>query len=128
MARKKMSARAAVIDVLEKEGKPLHVSEIAKRVLAGYTTGLKGKTPEASIAAMLHTSATKGVDFKKTKPGTFALRAQHARPSAVQSTAPAVRPTVTRSRSARPDPKPSAAKNQRRRRTRRQQSREPIAA
>lgn len=78
MARKTMSAREAAIDVLQKEGHPLHVSEIAKRVLENYRTGLKGATPEASIAAMLHTASNKGETFRKTKPGTFTLRAGHA--------------------------------------------------
>lgn len=85
MAKKKMSAREAAIEVLEKEGHPLHVSEIAARVLAGYSTGLKGKTPEASIAAMLHTLSNKGETFRKTKPGTFTLRARHGTAEATPS-------------------------------------------
>src|SRR5260370_38398883 len=47
-------AKQVAIDVLRKAGEPLHAKEIAKRVLAsGRCAGLKGKTPEATISAML---------------------------------------------------------------------------
>ncbi len=109
MARKKMSAREAAIDVLEQEGRPLHVSEIAKRILANYTTGLKGATPEATIAAMLHTASNKGETFRKTKPGTFTLRARHVG-------------------EAKPDPKRRQPKASRQRRRVKAQERARVAA
>jgi HB1, ASXL, restriction endonuclease HTH domain len=73
MAKKKMSAPQAALEVLRDEGGPLHVKEITKRVLAGYNTGLKGETPQATIGAKLHTSSKKGVDVRKVEPGTFEL-------------------------------------------------------
>lgn len=85
MARKKkMSAVDAALDVLEQEGHPLHVGEIAERVLKNYDTGLKGATPAATLAAQLYTLAARGEKVRKTKPGTFTLRAQarpHPKPS-----------------------------------------------
>jgi hypothetical protein len=47
-------AKQVAIDVLRKADEPLHAKEIAKRVLAsGRCAGLKGKTPKATISAML---------------------------------------------------------------------------
>ena len=48
------SAKQVAIDVLRAAGEPLHTKEITKRVLeSGRSSGLKGKTPEATVAAML---------------------------------------------------------------------------
>jgi HB1, ASXL, restriction endonuclease HTH domain len=55
MQKKRMrgeSAKQVAIDVLRTARKPLHTKEIAKRVIeSGRCSGLKGKTPEATIAA-----------------------------------------------------------------------------
>jgi hypothetical protein len=54
-------AKQVAIDVLRKAGEPLHAKEIAKRVLAsGRCAGLKGKTPEATISAMLAVGSKPG--------------------------------------------------------------------
>jgi hypothetical protein len=57
MQRKPMrgeSAKRVAIDVLRAARKPLRAKEIAKRVIeSGRCSGLQGKTPEATIAAML---------------------------------------------------------------------------
>jgi hypothetical protein len=48
------SAKQVAIDVLRTARKPLHTKEIAKCVIeSGRCSGLKGKTPEATIAATL---------------------------------------------------------------------------
>jgi hypothetical protein len=48
------SAKQVAIDVLRSARKPLHTKEITTRVIdSGRCSGLKGKTPEATIAAML---------------------------------------------------------------------------
>lgn len=73
MSKPKMSAPAAAIEVLRKEGGPLHVKVITERILENYDTGLKGKTPEATLGAKLHVSANKGETFRKVAPGTFEL-------------------------------------------------------
>jgi hypothetical protein len=68
------SAKQVAIDVLRKAGEPLRASEIAKRVLAsGRCAGLKGKTPEATISAMLAVGSKPGGPFKRVDKGTYTL-------------------------------------------------------
>ena len=73
-ANKGVSAKQVAIDVLRTAGEPLRVSEIAKRVLAsGRCAGLKGKTPEATISAMLAVGSKPGGPFKRVDKGTYTL-------------------------------------------------------
>src|SRR5438067_11601993 len=68
------SAKQVAIDVLRKAGQPLRASEIAKRVLAsGRCAGLKGKTPEATISAMLAVGSKPGGPFTRIDKGTYTL-------------------------------------------------------
>jgi hypothetical protein len=77
--RKGEPAKQVAIDVLRKAGKPLHANEIAKRVLAsGRCAGLKGKTPEQTITAMLAVGSKPGGPFKRVDRGTYALAPQAA--------------------------------------------------
>jgi hypothetical protein len=67
-------AKQVAIDVLRKAGEPLHATEIAKRVLAsGRCAGLKGKTPEATISAMLAVSSKPGDPFARVAKGTYTV-------------------------------------------------------
>jgi hypothetical protein len=67
-------AKQVAIDVLRKSGQPLHAGEIAKRVLAsGRCAGLKGKTPEATISAMLAVGSKSGGPFARVAKGTYTL-------------------------------------------------------
>ena len=67
-------AKQVAIDVLREAGGPLHAKEIAKRVLAsGRSSGLKGKTPEATISAMLAVGSKPGGPFKRVDKGTYTL-------------------------------------------------------
>lgn len=67
-------AKQVAIDILRKAGQPLHANEIAKRVLAsGRCAGLKGKTPEATISAMLAVGSKPGGPFTRVDKGTYAL-------------------------------------------------------
>jgi hypothetical protein len=69
-------AKQVAIDVLRKADEPLHANEIAKRVLAsGRCTSLKGKTPEATISAMLAVGSKPGGPFKHVDKGTYTLAA-----------------------------------------------------
>lgn len=71
---KDASAKQVAIDVLRKAGEPLHANEIAKRVLAsGRCAGLKGKTPEATISAMLAVGSKPGGPFMRIDKGTYTL-------------------------------------------------------
>ncbi len=67
-------AKQVAIDVLRKAGEPLHAKEIAKRVLAsGRCAGLKGKTPEATISAMLAVGSKPGGPFAHVDKGTYTV-------------------------------------------------------
>jgi HB1, ASXL, restriction endonuclease HTH domain len=67
-------AKQVAIDVLREAGEPLHAKEIAKRVLASERcAGLKGKTPEATISAMLAVGSKPGGRFKRGDKGTYTL-------------------------------------------------------
>lgn len=67
-------AKQVAIDVLRKAGEPLHAKEIAKRVLAsGRCAGLKGKTPEATISAMLAVGSKPGGPFARVDKGTYTV-------------------------------------------------------
>lgn len=70
------SAKKVAIDILATAGKPLHAKEIAKRVIdSGRCAGLKGKTPEATITAMLAVGSKPGGPFTRIDKGTYTLAA-----------------------------------------------------
>ena len=73
-AGKGESAKQVTIDLLREAAEPLHAKEIAKRVIdSGRCAGLKGKTPEATISAMLAVGSKPGGPFKRVDKGTYTL-------------------------------------------------------
>ncbi len=90
----RLSAREAAIKVLKRANEPLATKEIAKRVLAMQGVTMKGKTPEATIAAMLAVSNKKGGEFERTAPGVYRLRDEATTPEEKPEEAPAEEPTV----------------------------------
>ncbi|MGH3005058.1 MAG: winged helix-turn-helix domain-containing protein [Gaiellaceae bacterium] len=67
-------AKQVAVDVLRKASAPLHAKEIAKRVIASCRcSGLKGKTPEQTITAMLAVGSKPGGPFKRVAKGTYTL-------------------------------------------------------
>jgi len=70
-----MTARQAAVEVLLEAGEPLKSGEIARRVLEREGVRLAGKTPAATVAAMLAIENKKpdGL-FVRTAPSTYALR------------------------------------------------------
>jgi len=96
-------AKQVAIDILRKAREPLHAKEIAKRVLAsGRCAGLKGKTPEATISAMLAVGSKPGGPFTRVDKGTYALAGTKANQSPSKAArsrkAPAKRTSQTRTR------------------------------
>jgi hypothetical protein len=68
------SAKQVAIDVLRAAGEPLNTKEITKRVIeSGRSSGLKGKTPEATVAAMLAVGSRPGGSFKRVEKATYTL-------------------------------------------------------
>lgn len=100
---KSKSTKTVTADLLATAGEPLPAKEIAKRVIeSGRCTGLKGKTPEATISAMLTVGSKPGGPFKRVGKGTYTL----ADPL----------PTTAQPASEDSDEKPASAKQQPRRR------------
>jgi HB1, ASXL, restriction endonuclease HTH domain len=112
-------AKQVAIDILRKADQPLHAKEVAKRVLAsGRCAGLKGKTPEATISAMLAVGSKPGGPFTRVDKGTYTLadtgsattKPAQRKPAAVK------RPPARKQVAARK--KPTTAKAPRTKRTR----------
>ena len=72
---KGITARQAAVEVLRGAGEPLKSAEIARRVMEVKGVRLVGKTPAATVAAMLAVE-NKQPDglFPRVAPGTYALR------------------------------------------------------
>ena len=112
-AKKAESAKQVAIDVLRTAGQPLRASEIAKRVLAsGRCAGLKGKTPEATISAMLAVGSKPGGPFARVDKATYTLadstgtsKAAEAKPPTTTTKRPATRKPATAK------PKPAAKRS-----------------
>lgn len=58
--------------------KPLKTKALTAAAVA-LAPGLKGKTPEATLAATLAVSNTRGGEFVRTAPGEYDLRERHGR-------------------------------------------------
>jgi hypothetical protein len=81
-AAKGESAKQVAIDVLRAADGPLKAKEVAKRVIdSGRCSGLKGKTPEATISAMLAVGSKPGGPFKRVGKGTYTLADKPAQPT-----------------------------------------------
>jgi len=96
-------AKQVAIDVLRKAGEPLHAKEIAKRVLAsGRCAGLKGKTPEATIGAMLAIGSKPGGPFARVDKGTYTVSdtADTTAAKTQRRTPAGTKPTPTRKKAA----------------------------
>ena len=78
-SREELSAKQVAIDELRAADGPLKAKEIAKRVIdSGRFSGLKGKTPEATISAMLAVGSKPDGPFKRVDKGTYTLADAHA--------------------------------------------------
>ena len=78
-AAKGESAKQVAVDVLRAADGPLKAKEIAKRVIdSGRCAGLKGKTPEATISAMLAVGSKRGGPFNRVDKGTYTVADVHA--------------------------------------------------
>jgi len=71
-----MQFKNAAYEILKQAGKPLHYNEIAERALAANLLETAGKTPHASMGALLYTDTLKpDTRFRRgDEKGTFALK------------------------------------------------------
>jgi len=74
MAKRKKTVRQAAVEVLRRAGEPLKADEIGRRVLKVKGVELTGKTPLASVSALLAVENKKGGVFERVAPGTYRLR------------------------------------------------------
>ncbi|MGH3032533.1 MAG: winged helix-turn-helix domain-containing protein [Gaiellaceae bacterium] len=97
-------AKQVAIDLLRQAGEPLHAKEIAKRVLeSGRCSGLKGKTPEATISAMLAVGSKPGGPFTRVDKGTYTLADEPPAPGKEAPTQKReAKPRAQRRRTAKP--------------------------
>jgi hypothetical protein len=118
---KRVSAKQVAIDVLRAADEPLKAKEIAKRVIeSGRCAGLKGKTPEATISAMLAVGSKPGGPFKRVDKGTYTLAetttaastpAAEAKAATAKKRAQARKPAQTQKpKSKRTEPRPSRSR------------------
>jgi restriction system protein len=73
-----MSFEEATLTILQAVGEPLHYREIAKRAVEQGLIQTDGKTPEATLNAVLAVDIKQkgeGSSFIRVKPGVFGLRA-----------------------------------------------------
>ena len=77
MSKGDKTAKQAAVEVLKGAGEPLKADEIGRRVLQVQGVELKGKTPLATMAAILAVENKKpdGL-FERVAPGTYRLRAE----------------------------------------------------
>ena len=102
-AAKGESAKQVAIDVLRAADRPLKAKEVAKRVIdSGRCSGLKGKTPEATISAMLAVGSKSGGPFKRVGKGTYTLADSAPRPAKVSQTQKGEAKPQTAKRTAKP--------------------------
>lgn len=74
-ATKTMSMREAAHKLLDEEGGPLKVNTITKRAMDKGLIKTEGKTPEATMGAVLGTNAKRDdAEFVRTRPGTYGLK------------------------------------------------------
>jgi hypothetical protein len=113
------SAKQVAIDVMRNAGEPLRASEIAKRVIAsGRCAGLKGKTPEATISAMLAVGSKPGGPFKRVDKGTYTLAdAATATKPSTQTREPSAPQRQAKRKTAAPRKKATTSRSQRKQST-----------
>jgi hypothetical protein len=110
---KRVSAKQVAIDVLRTAAEPLKAKEIAKRVIeSGRCSGLEGKTPEATISAMLAVGSKPGGPFKRVDKGTYTLAETT---SASSTSATQAKPATPKKRAQ--ERKPAQAQQPKRQRT-----------
>jgi hypothetical protein len=99
------SAKQLAIELLGAASEPLRAKELAKRIIeSGRCSGLKGKTPQATISAMLAVGSKPGGPFKRVDKGTYAL--------ADRATATAKSPRGVRGSTAKKAPSRGSGKRQ----------------
>lgn len=118
----------ALLKVLrDHDGGPMPVKELT--AAAAKLTAMKGKTPQATLAAKVYTAAKKGETFEIVERGVVRLRVG-ATPRPVEELPNGDGPTAApvEAREAKPDPKPTPKTPEQKRAEKAQRERERRAA
>ena len=70
-----MTFLEAALDILKREGRPLHFKELTERAMTKKLLTFVGRTPEVTMQTQLTTAVKKapGNPFVRVKPGVFGL-------------------------------------------------------
>src|SRR5215510_14561413 len=70
-----MTFLEAALDILRREGKPLHYKELTERAMGKKLLTFVGRTPEVTMQTQLTAAVKKapGNPFVRVKPGVFGL-------------------------------------------------------
>ncbi|MBW2277034.1 MAG: restriction endonuclease [Deltaproteobacteria bacterium] len=105
-----MTFTEAALEVLERDGRPMHARDIAERAVAWGLLSHVGKTPVQTMSARISTVVAKGPDkspFVRVRPGVFALAKWKGEPPGPKGPPPAPRQSTPAPKPApRPAPKP----------------------
>src|SRR4051812_26082098 len=122
-----MTFLEAALDILKREGRPLHFKELTERAMTKKLLTFVGRTPEVTMQTQLTAAVKKapGSPFVRVKPGVFGLLRYPElppEPVAVKAEAKTEAKTEGKARAARdeaaPAPGGDAAERGRRRRRR----------
>ena len=86
MSTKKMSYKAAAIELLKRSGEPMTAKALAEQAIEEGLIAPEGKTPEATMGALMYLDIKRNPasPFKKVGKGMFALRQQTESASSAQ--------------------------------------------
>ena len=90
-----MTFLEAALDILKREGRPLHFKELTERAMTKKLLTFVGRTPEVTMQTQLTTAVKKapGNPFVRVKPGVFGLLRYPEMPPE-EKPAPAVEPAA----------------------------------
>src|SRR4051812_6528340 len=101
-----MTFLEAALEVLKREGKPLHYKELTERAMGKKLLTFVGRTPEVTMQTQLTAAVKKapGSPFVRVKPGVFGLlRYPEMPPEAVPAPAIVPKERATKERAAKDD-------------------------
>src|SRR4051794_17105859 len=100
-----MTFLEAALEVLKREGKPLHYKELTERAMGKKLLTFVGRTPEVTMQTQLTAAVKKapGSPFVRVKPGVFGLLRYPEMPPEVAPTPAPRERSATKERAAKDD-------------------------
>jgi hypothetical protein len=106
-----MTFLEAALDILKREGRPLHFKELTERAMTKKLLTFVGRTPEVTMQTQLTTAVKKapGNPFVRVKPGVFGLLRYPEMPPEEKPVAKAEAPAAPAARAAKRGDRDEAA-------------------